>query len=138
MAASVRKVTYYSTHVPNRAGTAAGVLSELEKAGVNLLAFTGFPEGNASSQVDFVPENAAGFTAVARRLKLKMSPKKTGFVVQGDDKPGAVANVLRRLAKARINVTAVDAVCAGKKRFGAILWVKEKDVTKAKAALGAK
>jgi hypothetical protein len=137
MATSVRKVTYYSTHLPNRAGTAAGILSAMEKAGVNLLAFTGFPDG-ADSQVDFVPESAAGFTAVARRLKLKMSPKKTGFVVQGDDKPGAVAATLRRLAKERINVTAVDAVCAGKKRFGAILWVKPKDVTKAAKALGAK
>jgi hypothetical protein len=113
------------------------VLAALEKAGVNLVAFTGFPDGGAS-QMDFVPENAAGFTAVARRLKLKMSPKKTGFVIQGDDKPGAVGRVLSRLAKARINVTAVDAVCAGKKRFGAILWVKAKDVTKAAKALGAR
>jgi hypothetical protein len=137
MATSVSKVSYYSTHVPNRAGTAAGLLGALADAGVNLLAFTGFPD-SGGSQVDFVPENAAGFTAVARRMKLALSAKKTGFLIQGDDKAGAVGKVLSRLAKAKINVTAVDAACAGKKRFGAILWVKQKDVAKAAKALGAK
>jgi len=29
-------------------------------------------------------------------------------------------------------------MCAGKNRFGALLWVKQKDVTKAKRALGAR
>ena len=41
------------------------------------------------------------------------------------------------LGDAKINVTAVDAVCAGAGRYGAILWVAPRDVTRAAKALGA-
>jgi hypothetical protein len=51
--------------------------------------------------------------------------------------PGAIAKVTSKLARAKINVTAVDAVSAGGGRLGAILWVKQKGVNRAARALGA-
>jgi hypothetical protein len=42
-----------------------------------------------------------------------------------------------RLAAARINVTAIDAICAGGGRYGAILWVASRDYNKAATRLGA-
>jgi hypothetical protein len=48
-----------------------------------------------------------------------------------------MADVYGKLAAARINVTASDAVVAGAGRFGAILWVKAKDVTRTARVLGA-
>jgi len=137
MASKVRKIDYFAMNIPNRRGEAARILDSLREDGVNLLAFTGFPD-KRGSQIDFVPENTAAFKAAARRAKLMVRAKKSGFLVQGDDRPGAVSRVLDKLAEARINVTAVEAVCAGKNRFGALLWVKQKDVTKAKRALGAR
>ena len=137
MASTVRKIDYFAMNVPNRRGEAARILDSLREQGVNLLAFTGFPD-KRGAQIDFVPENTAAFKAAARRAKLTVRAKKSGFLVQGDDRPGAVSRVLDKLAEARINVTAVEAVCAGKNRFGALLWVKQKDVTKAKRALGAR
>jgi len=137
MASKVRKIDYFAMNIPNRRGEAARILDSLREEGVNLLAFTGFPDKHGA-QIDFVPENTAAFKAAARRAKLKVRAKKSGFLVQGDDRPGAVSRVLDKLAEARINVTAVEAVCAGKNRFGALLWVKQKDVTKAKRALGAR
>jgi len=64
--------------------------------------------------------------------------QKFGFLVQGRDKKGAVADILGLLAEKKINVTAIDAVSAGAGRFGAILWVKPADVARAARALGAK
>jgi predicted amino acid-binding ACT domain protein len=58
-------------------------------------------------------------------------------LIQGDDMPGAIAKVTSKLARAKINVTAVDAVSAGGGRLGAILWVKQKGVNRAARALGA-
>ena len=104
--------------------------------GVNLLAFTGFPNGRRS-QLDFIPEDTAAFTAAAKQVKLKMKRKKAGFLVQGDDRPGAVADIMKRLADSKINVTAIDALSAGMGRYGAILWVQPRDVNKAAKALGA-
>jgi len=131
-----QKVSYFAMQIPNRAGEAARILTGMAKAGVNLLAFTGFPNGRRS-QVDFIPANPATFLAVARGMKLKLRGKKTGFLIRGKDRRGAIAGVMARLARSGINVTAVDAVSAGSGRFGAILWVKQKDVNRAVRALGA-
>ena len=134
--ATAKKVSYFAMQIPNRPGEAGRTLAALAKYGINLLAFTGFPDGHRS-QVDFVPANPASFLSAARRLKLRLRAKKTGFLIRGNDKRGAIAGVLSKLAKSRINVTAVDAVCAGGGRFGAILWVKQKDVSRAARALNA-
>lgn len=133
--ATIRRVEYFVTHVPNRPGEAARLLGALRD--VNLLMFTGFPDGRRA-QVDFVPANAAAFKRAATRAKLKLRAKQGAFLVQGTDRAGALADVMQRLADAQINVTAVDAVSAGRGRFGAILWVKPKDANKAAKVLRAK
>ncbi len=133
---TIRKVDYFAMDVADKPGEGARILSALRDAGVNLLAFTGFPEGRRA-QIDFVPEDSSAFKAAARRAGLKLKPKKVGFLVQGQDRRGAVASLMSRLAEARINVTAIDAICAGEGCYGAILWVKPPDVAKAARALGA-
>ena len=134
--ARAQKVSYFAMQVPNRTGEAGRILAGLAKAGINLLAFTGFPNGRRS-QMDFIPANPATFLAVARGMKLRLRDRKTAFLIRGTDQRGAIARITSKLATAKINVTAVDAVCAGAGRFGAILWVKQKDVNRAARALGA-
>ncbi len=136
MADTVRKVVYFKMSVPDKAGEGARVLGALRDAGVNLLAFSGFPRGRRA-QLDLVPEDAAGFAQAAKRAKLALAGKKTGFLVQGEDRVGVVAEYVEKLAAARISITAIDAVSAGENRFGAILWVRSRDVGKAAKALGA-
>jgi len=48
----------------------------------------------------------------------------------------AIASICDKLAKAGINMVAMDAVSAGGGRYGAIFWVKSKDVAKASRILG--
>ena len=57
-------------------------------------------------------------------------------LVDGDDRPGALADLTDRLGSAGINMTAVTGLCAGQGRFGAILWVKPGDVKKAAKVFG--
>jgi hypothetical protein len=135
MAEMIRKVDYFAMDVPDKPGEGARITGALAEAGVNLLAFTGFPSGRRA-QIDFVPQDTAAFKAAAKQARIKVKARKTGFLVQGDDRPGAVAGLLKRLADAKINVTAIDAVAAGMGRYGAILWVKSRDVNKAAKALG--
>ena len=135
MSETIRQVDYYYTETPNKAGEACRALDSLKAAGINLLAFSGFPSGRRS-QLDFIPEDPAAFVQAARKAKLKLSPRKTGFLIQGQDRVGAICDVLAKLAAAKINVTAIDALCAGEGRYGAILWVKAADRKRAAKALG--
>jgi hypothetical protein len=133
----VRRVTYCYPIVPNRAGQGARILSELESAGVNLLAYSGFPVGGGKSQLDLVLEDMGALRRLSRRNGWRLSKVKKGFLVQGTDQVGAVHRHLRKLADAGINVTAADAVAAGKGRYGMILWVKPRDYARAAKTLGA-
>lgn len=136
MADRIRKVDYFAIDVPNKPGEAAWNLEALSAAGINLLAFCGFPSGRRS-QLDFVPEDSKEFRAEAKRSKLRLRAKKC-FLVQGDDRTGAVARAMTKLADARINVTAVQAVSGGEGRYGALIWVKPKDLARTSRALGAR
>jgi hypothetical protein len=133
----VRKADYFSTEVSNKAGEGAAHLQALKEAGVDLLAFTGFPSGRRV-QLDFIPEDGMKLRAAAKKHKWKLSPRKTVFLVQGEDRLGAIHDLIGRLAEAGISLTALDAVSAGTGRYGAMFWVKPKDVAKATKLLGAK
>lgn len=136
MADTIRRADYFSIEVANKVGEGARLLKELREQGVNLVAFTGFPSGRRA-QVDFVPADTAQFKAAAKNMKLKAGAKKTVFLAQGEDRPGAVAEICEKLAAAGINMTAMDAVASGDGRYGAIFWVKPRDVNKAAKVLGA-
>jgi hypothetical protein len=133
---TIRKVSYYYATVPDKPGEGAKMLQALRNAGVNLLAFHAFPSAR-KSQADFVPADAAAFEAAAKAAKIKVSKPKTAFLIEGDDRVGALASVMAKLGAAKVNVTAVSASCAGMGRYGAIFWVEPRDAKKAAAAVGA-
>ena len=136
MADTIRRVSYYYTTISDKPGEGARLLETLRSAGVNLLAVHAFPSAR-KAQVDFVPSDAVLFTAAAKGAKIKLSKPKTAFLIDGDDRVGALAGIMARLGAAKINVTAVTGVCAGMGQYGALLWVKQGAVNKAAAALGA-
>jgi len=134
---TVRKVHYFSTFVSNKPGQAFDVLATLVSAGVNLLACKGFPSGRRS-RIDVVPDDTRKFSLAIRKAGLVFSEKKAGFLIRGQDRPGALADNLRQLAEHGINITAVDGLTAGEGRWGAILWVSSKDVARAGRVLRAR
>ncbi|NGZ09147.1 MAG: hypothetical protein CV088_07125 [Nitrospira sp. LK70] len=135
MADLIRTVRYFKVTIPDKSGTLAHMLRPLHDAGVNLLAVHAFPR-NRRTQVDVVPEDPTSLKNIVKPLKWKMRGPKVCFLVYGDDRPGALVALTDQLASAKINLTAVTAATAGQGRFGAILWVKTKDVKKAAKVLG--
>ena len=135
MADLIRIAQYFKVHIADKSGELARMLAPLHEAGVNLLAVHAFPR-NRRTQVDVVPEDPDAFRGTVKPLKWKMQGPKMCFLVDGDDRPGALTDLTDRLGSAKINLTAVTARTAGQGRFGAILWVKPRDVKKASIVLG--
>jgi len=135
MADLIRTAQYFKVQIADKPGTLAGALTPLRNAGLNLLAVHAFPRSRRT-QVDVVPENPAMFKDVAKAHKLKVQGPKTCLLVDGDDRPGALEDLVDRLGSAKINMIAVTGLAAGQGRYGAILWVKPGDVKKAAKVFG--
>ncbi|MCI0428256.1 MAG: hypothetical protein L0Z46_09595 [Nitrospiraceae bacterium] len=135
MADLIRTAQYFKVQIADKPGTLAGMLAQVREAGVNLLAVHAFPR-NRRTQVDVVPGDPTAFKDAAKAHKIKIQGPKMCLLVDGDDRPGALADLTDRLGSARINITAVTGLAAGQGRFGVILWVKPRDVKKAAKVFG--
>jgi hypothetical protein len=135
MADTVRTVEYYKVTVPDAPGEGQRIVSELKESGVNLLAFIGFPR-EGETQIDLIPEDPQSLRQAGERAGFTLSEAKRAFLIQGDDRVGAVGDTLAKLAEAEINVTASAATGAGSGRYGMILWVAPADYERAVSALG--
>ncbi|TLZ62023.1 MAG: hypothetical protein E6K20_07115 [Gammaproteobacteria bacterium] len=137
MPSTIRKVSYAYVTVVNKSGEAARILEALRDAGANLLGFSGFPQGRNRAQVDIVTDDIDRVMAAAKRHKWKLSRTKRAFLAQGTDEVGAALPPLARLAAAKINVIAADAVAAGERRFAMLFWVAPRDYNRAAKLLEA-
>ncbi len=137
MADTVRRVEYYYVTVPDKPAEGERILSVLRESEINLLAYLGFPTGGGQTQVDLVPEDPASFRQAAEGAGLTLSDAKRAFLIQGDDRVGAVTDTTGKLAEANINITAAAATSAGSGRYGMILWVAQDEYERAADALGA-
>jgi hypothetical protein len=132
----IERIEYYYTEVPNEVGAGAKVFNALKAKGVNLLAFNGFPLNEQLSQLDLVPSSGDALAAAAKKAGIKLVGPKVAFMISEWEHLGAVADILSKLAQAGINVTAMQAIDTGDWRYGAILWVKQRNIGKAAKALG--
>ena len=135
MADQVRRVDYFYVEVPDKPGEGARALAALKEAGINLLNFTAFPTSSGRAQLDLVTDNADALQKAAKGAGLTLSARKQAFFVQGQNRPGAAAEVLRKLADAKINIKAANG-SAGQGGFGMIVWVAPSDYNAAAKALG--
>jgi hypothetical protein len=137
MPETVRKVDLYSIEIPNKTGEGAKVLGAFRDAGINFHAMWGYPLRGKTARIDLVPGDRAAFTKAAKKAGLTPSPRQTAFLIEGEDHPGTLADLLSKLAGAGINVYAAQAVCGGDNRFGGMLMVAADDVRKAAKLLNA-
>jgi hypothetical protein len=135
MADQIRKVDYFYVEVPDKAGEGVRVLGALKEAGINLLNVTAFPTSGGKAQIDLVTQDGDALERAAKKAGFKLSPRKQAFFVQGQNRAGAAAEVLRKLSEAGVNVRAANG-SAGQGGFGMILWVAPADIAAAAKALG--
>jgi hypothetical protein len=135
MISSVKEVDFFSLVVPDKPGEARKLLEFLSEKMVNLLALSVFPLGGGESQIDFFPEDPELLRQAAADAQMTLEGPKKAFLIQGDDKIGALYDFHLKLANARINIRASNGVVDGTGRFGHVIWVDDADFSEASEVL---
>jgi hypothetical protein len=135
MADEITPVAYYVGTLPNKVGEGARLLNALKDAGVNLSGFFGYPKGRAAEIILVVGEKAPALGPIAKKAGVTLGKKQKGFLASGEDRPGALAEVMGKLAAAGINVVSVHGVSGGACCYGAVITVDPAAVRKATKVL---
>ena len=118
---------------PNRPGEMSRFVEHFKKSGVSLDGLWNC--GSGGGYIGAAGKQPAKLRAALKAIGVKASPSKC-FLVAGKDKAGALVGVLAALGKAKINVECSTAAAAQGK-FGALIWVKDRDLAKARRVLKA-
>jgi hypothetical protein len=135
MSAKIQTVDYYYMTVPDKPGAACHVLFQLAAADVNLLAFSAVPIGPENTQLVLFPQSIDSLARGAEKAGFVLSGPNRAFLVQGDDKLGALVNIHEQLSEAGINVYASTGVSDGRGGFGYVMYVKGDQFEDAKRVL---
>ncbi len=136
MEARIRTVDYFYLTVPDKPGAACNVLFQLAAADVSLLAFSAVPIGPENTQLVLFPDSINSLARGAEKAGFVLSGPSRAFLIQGDDKLGALVKIHERLSGAGINVYASTGVADGKGGFGYVMYVKGSRFDEAASVLG--
>ncbi|HVY92066.1 MAG: hypothetical protein ACM336_13705 [Acidobacteriota bacterium] len=132
----VTQVGFYVGKVPNKVGEGARILEAVKDAKVNLVGFLGYPKSARIAEVIFiVDEKAANLGPIAKKAGVTLDRKQKAFLVTGDDRPGAAAELAGKLAGAGINVVSLHGLAGGTGKFSALVCVASADSRKAARVL---
>ncbi|MCP4582233.1 MAG: hypothetical protein GY839_11510 [candidate division Zixibacteria bacterium] len=135
MPSRVSEAEYYYSLVADKPGEARKLMEFFSEKQVNLLAITNFPVGEGKSQLVFIPADPEVLKKAAADAEIDLVGPKKAFLIQGEDKIGALYDYILKLSNAGINIHASNGVVDGTGRFGYVIWVNPADYEKASATL---
>lgn len=135
MGDTIRRVEYFYATVHDRPGEAYRLLTHIARHEVSLLAFDAIPTGPDRTQLVLFPEASEQLVAAAERAGIVLSEPQHAFLVQGQDRFGALVDVHRRLTDASVNVYASHGVVSGDGGYGYVVYVRPAEYEAAAEAL---
>lgn len=136
MAFSVRTVTYFYTRVRADPGKPYELLARLADEDVNLMAFSAVPFGPNHVELTIFPDRIDNFLNVAKEMELVLTGPQHAVLINGDDHLGALAEILKALLDAGVDIYASTGVTDGQGGYGYVIYFKEGDYDRAAKALG--
>ena len=137
MTLKVNKTELWSATIDDRAGGAADKLEPLSKAGANFeFVFTRRTPEQPGMGVMFVtPVKGKKVVQAAQAAGFGKAMNLHSVRIEGTDKPGVTATVMRSLASAGISFRALSAVAIGRKFVSFVALDSAEDAAKAASLL---
>ncbi len=131
---SVKRIAVHCVDIEDKPGSLQKFLAQSSMSGVDYLCFSAFSCSDNHGRVYVSAKDPKSFEAFAREAGIKTT-EATGFIIGGEDRAGAAANVLKRLAEKDIRgITGAAMVCDN--RYHLFVVVNAKDADRAQKALG--
>ncbi len=136
MAVKVKRITLWRKDLENKAGTLAGTLEPLAKAGADLQIVMGYryPGENAKAVVELHPIGSKKATQAAQGAGLAASTIPVLYV-EGDNRPGLGHSITQAIAEAGVNLDFLMAQVIGRKYSAVIGFENDADAIKASALI---
>jgi len=117
----------------SKPGVLAQITSTLARAGVNITAVCAAEAAGGRGKIRLLVDNPARATDALKAAKLRAGQEET-LALTLDNRPGALAEVAEKLARARVNIKCAYATTQGSGPALVVLTVS--NLAKAQAALG--
>jgi len=131
--ATAKRMTYFKAKVEDKPGAFLALALDLKEKNIDLMGVKGVSHAG-HGDVLVIPKNPEK-VRIAWNAQGILVEEGTLFFLSGVDKVGALTASLDALAKADVNIVAVEAAAVGG-RFGTFVWVTPEDVEKTAQALG--
>ena len=132
MGHTIRRVTAVVMQVEDRVGVLHEVLCVLRDAGVNMLAVAS--QRRQGTALMAIPEDVNAVRELARSRGVSLESRQV-FLIEGDDRVGALCDITKALADAGVSIEDIAALSAAK-RYAAVLTFADADLEAAGRALG--
>jgi len=127
------RATYFSISTEDRAGALARFAKLMLEHNINLAGVWGFGLGRGSAQIVAIPHDPIQFRKALKGTSWSLK-EGSCFHLTGEDRAGALSEVLDQIAGEGINLHAVDAM-GFEKRYSAYVWCDEQDIEKLRKIL---
>lgn len=126
--------TYFSIFTKDEPGKLAKIMAVLTEQGIDLSGLWGFGEAYGNAQVVAVPHDHDKFRKVADQAGWKIT-EGICFRLEGENKTGALVEILNKIAEEKLNIVALDAISVDD-QFGCYLWGSDSDEVTLSQVLG--
>lgn len=122
----IARKTYFTIPTEDRPGQLARFSKRMAEHEINLGAVWSFGTGRGNAEIVAIPADPRAFKEVVRNAGW-IAREGVCFHLTGEDRAGALADTLDRIAQEGVNLHAVDAM-GFRDRYSAYVWCDEKDV----------
>jgi hypothetical protein len=135
MVLNITKVNFYTVTVQGQITEASKLLTIIAEAGVDLLAYNAIPINTSQTKLTLFPIDSSKMIIGVKKANVIMEGPYSAIIITGNEKPGELAEIYRKLSKASIPVEESSGIAHINGGYGVVLYLQKEDCDRAEMAL---